>query len=413
MSPRAKDPAEVPKRAPRDKGDGGLYEVTDSRTGRTYWRAVVEFPRKPNGKRDRQTLTAPTKAAGKTKVAELLRRRERLRQGQDPRPELYSFGEFLETWLEAIEPPGTKIKPRTWEGYKAHVERHIVPALGHLPIIKLTAADIEGLYKRLLRLQPRPLSGSTVRRIHSTVHVALQYAWRKRRILEDNPADYADLPEKNAKPAMSWTVEELHRFIAVAQGDDLEALWMLAVSTGARQGELLGLRWRDVDLDGGNVHIRVKLRTVGPAQLEEPKSQAGKRDITIPEEVVESLRRHRVRQQAMRATAGLAWVENQERRGIPGDAIFTTESGNWLNSSTVTSRYFYRLTDRAGVRRIRFHDMRHTAGTLLREKGVTSTAIALMLGHSDASFTERTYIHRTDVMREQAAEQMRDIFRGS
>lgn len=421
MGRKPREPAvDKKKKAPRDKGDGGLYEVTDKRTGLTYWRGVVEFPRKPDGKRDRRTATGHTKDEAKAGIVELKKALARVERGEEAHPERIAAADLWQEWLEAIKPPKTRLKPRSWESYAAHVRLYLAPEFGSMPIVQITPAKLEALFGRLRQQGAKTykdghtqgLSERTIHRIHTTAHVALEWAWRKKRILSDNPADYVTLyPVEKFKP-VTLTEEQVYRLIEAIVTDPYEALWLSTAATGRRLGEMLGEQWRYVDLDNLEVHVVKKLRTVGTPELETPKSMAGHRVIPIPQEVADAYRRHLIRQQAQRAAAGPQWQGNQAARGIPEDTVFTTSTGNWLNAANVTNRYLKRMLIKAGLPDIRFQDLRVTLATLLRERKVTNKAISIILGHAHESTTASYYVQDTEVMRQQAGDEIRGIFGG-
>jgi integrase len=192
--------------------------------------------------------------------------------------------------------------------------------------------------------------------------------------------------------------EQARSFLKAVSGDPLEALYTVALAVGLRQGELLGLRWEDVDLDAGVLHIRHGLQRIeGKLRLVEPKSARARRTIVMPALVTESLRSHRVRQMEQRLLVGTEWEA--------GDFVFATAIGRPLTDSTVT-HMFQRHLARAGLPRQRFHDLRHACASLLLAQGVSPRVVMELLGHSQITLTLNTYSHVMPGLQAEAAARM-------
>jgi integrase len=199
----------------------------------------------------------------------------------------------------------------------------------------------------------------------------------------------------------TWTTDEARVFLRVAITDDLSALWLLALNSGIRRGELLALRWQDVDLDRGALAIRRTLtRGTGALTFGEPKSKAGRRSLALPAVCVDALRAHRVKQLETRLSFGSAWNDT--------DLIFERGDGSLLHPNTLLNAFF-RLTAAAGVPRIRFHDLRHTSATLMLANGEHPKIVQERLGHSDISMTLNRYSHVTMDMQRDAADRLAEL----
>ncbi len=189
--------------------------------------------------------------------------------------------------------------------------------------------------------------------------------------------------------------DEARAFLGAARGDDLEALYRLALSTGLRQGELLGLKWEDLNIDGAELRVNHALQRFGGAlHLVPPKTVRSRRSVPIPALAVETLRTHRARQRDARLLAGARWHET----GL----VFATKWGTPIEPTNAT-RSFKRLLARAGLRQIRFHDLRHSCATLLLVQGVSPRVVMEILGHSQISLTMNTYSHVIPALQREAA----------
>jgi integrase len=232
---------------------------------------------------------------------------------------------------------------------------------------------------------------------HNVLHRALDQAV-KWQLLARNPCDAVDAPREAAPETATWNANEARAFLAAAVGHDLVALFTLALHTGMRRGELLGLRWQDVDLDRGALAVR-RTMTRGQDGLAfgEPKSAAGRRALALPAPCVDALRSHRVRQLERRLQLGAAWQDT--------DLIFERGDGTLLHPNTVTYA-FQHVAAHAGVPRIRFHDLRHTAATLMLANGEHPKIVQERLGHADISMTLNRYSHVSMDMQRDAADRL-------
>jgi integrase len=191
--------------------------------------------------------------------------------------------------------------------------------------------------------------------------------------------------------------EQARILLEAAAGARLEALYVLAINTGMRQGELLALRWTDVDLNAGALHVRATLqRTREGFVFTEPKTTSSRRQVALTRAAVEALRSHHTRQAEERLHVGAAWEDD--------DLVFANEVGQPLDATAVLRRSFYPLLERSNLPRIRFHDLRHTAATLLLGQGVHPKIVSEMLGHSQIAITLDLYSHVTPTMQRQAVE---------
>jgi integrase len=308
-------------------------------------------------------------------------------------------GEYLERWLrDSVE---GNVRPRTLANYELQVRRHIKPALGEIQLKTVTPAHVQGLYRQKL---DSGLAPSSVRYIHAVLHRALKQALRWG-LVPRNVTEAVDLPKLVSEEVHALTPEEARVLLDAAKeaGDRLEALYVVAVTTGMRRGELLGLRWSDVDLgEGGAATLRVgrqlqRMRDGSGLRFVAPKGGKG-RTIRLPSRAVEALKAHRARQVEERLKAGPLYRDE----GL----VFATEVGTPLEPSNIDRRSFKPLLKKAGLPDIRFHDLRHTCATVLLSQGVNPKLVQELLGHADIRLTLGTYSHFLPSMGDQTANAM-------
>jgi integrase len=303
--------------------------------------------------------------------------------------------QYLRRWLEdAVRP---SVRPKTHATYVGYARCHLIPDLGRLPLAKLSPHDVQAMLNRKLAQGLSPRSGHHLRAI---LRRALSQAVRWGE-LPRNVAALVDPPQVPHHEARTLTPTEARHFLDAVSRDRLAALFAVALAVGLRQGEALGLRWEDVDLDGGQLAIRHALQRVGgKLQLVEPKTRLSRRTIALPAFAVAALRKHRASQLREQLWAGSKWEEH----GL----VFTSTIGTPLDGTNVTHR-LQRLLGEAGLPRLRFHDLRHTAATLLLTQGVHPRVVMDLLGHSQISLTMNTYSHVIPSLQRDAANQMEAV----
>jgi integrase len=248
------------------------------------------------------------------------------------------------------------------------------------------------------------LSPKSVKYLRGTLRAALNQAMRWG-LISKNAAALVVLPRPKRYEIKPLSPDEARRFLAAVAGDRLEALYSVALTMGLRQGEALGLRWQDVDLDMGYLRVSNQLQRLdGKLQLVDLKTDGSRRTIVMPAVIVEKLREHRKRQLEERSRAREAWASP--------DLVFTTPHGRPLDGSTVT-RYFHAHLARADLDQRRFHDLRHSCATLLLVQGVSPRVVMEILGHSDITMTMNTYAHVIPELRRDAAMRMDELIRDS
>lgn len=310
------------------------------------------------------------------------------------------LSEYLDRWLS--DSVANTVKATTFERYEQITRLHLKPALGRVKLKGITPTHVRGLYREKL---DGGISSRTVRYIHTTLHKALKQAVMDG-LIPRNATEAVKPPQPSREEMHPLTPEQAKHFLQTAHeaGDRLEALYVLAIHTGLRQGELLGLKWDDVDLEDGSLQVRRTLAITksGPV-FTAPKTAGSRRSVKLTSAAIEALRGHLKRQLAEMDKVGSLWD--------PGDAdglIFASETGTPLDRRTVTKLKFKPLLKRAGLPEIRFHDLRHTCATLLLTKNVNPKIVSEMLGYSTIAITLDTYSHVLPNMRDQAAKAMEE-----
>jgi integrase len=366
----------------RANSEGSISRRKD---GRWMARYTIETP---DGTK-RKTLYAKTRKEAADKLTEALAARNSGALTFDS--EDLTVGEYLDRWLESIR---DSVKPVSWENYERNIRLYLKPALGNVKLAKLTPGRIQALYDK----KRSTMSPASVKLIHAVLHKALKQAqmWR---LVRENVAEATVKPKVRAEEIRPLDTEQAKALLKAVAGDRHEALYTLALTTGARIGELLALRWTDLDTDAGILRIeRTRSAAKSGPRFTTPKGGKG-RSAHLTPRALEALRRHRISQNEERLKAGTSWADN--------DLIFPTRKGALMRPSTVTDDHFKRLLEGVGLpRSVRFHDLRHTAATLLLGRGVHPKLVQEILGHSSIAITLDRYSHWIPSMGEQTAAAM-------
>lgn len=326
-----------------------------------------------------------------------------------------TLGAFLvEEWLPAIK---NTVRPSTFGSYETVVIKHINPRLGSTKLQSLTVGALNAFYADLLEKGRADgkggLSPKSVRNVHVTLRKALGDAV-KWSVLVRNVAEFADPPrlrQSGDREMRTWTAQELRTYLDHIAQDRLFAVYYLAASTGMRRGEVLGVRWQDLDLDAGTLAVRQTLLTVDYAiQFGTPKTARGRRQIALDKGTLAVLRSWKKRQAEERLAIGAAYIERDEN-GNKYDLVFTRVEGGPVHPDFV-SQTFDRTVAKSGLPRIRLHDLRHTHATLALHAGVHPKVVSERLGHATVSFTLDVYSHAIKGLQEDAAERVAGLIFG-
>ena len=302
---------------------------------------------------------------------------------------------YLTNWLAGAE---GSVRPSTLEKYRRDLEHHVLPGLGTVPLVRLGPQHLQRKYGELIA---SGLSPTSVRHIHAALHRALGQAVRWG-VLTRNVADLVTLPQMSRTPWRVLNGAEVRQLIAAAATDRLEAVYVLACTSGMRRGEVLALRWRDVDLERGTLAVTGSLqRGSGGLTISEPKTARSRRLVALSTLAVDALRRRQALQVDERSLAGSMWEER--------DLVFTSAVGGPIEPGNLLRRSFWPLLERAGLPHVRFHDLRHTAATLMLGRGVHPKVASELLGHATVGITLDLYSHVSESMQREAARAMDDL----
>ncbi len=386
----ASTPSEAKSKKRRRKksvpGLGSVYPRKDGRWGADF---IVE----ETGKR--KTVYGRTAKEAAEKLQQALFEQKQGTFADGPKQKLETF---LNHWLEDVHKPTVRVS--SYKRYRIILDKHLIPYLGHIQIQKLTAQHVQSAYAKILKDGYKP---ATVRAIHAVLHKALGQAVRWH-LVGRNVCNEVSLPRVPKFEIHPLTKEQAQKLLDVARGDRFEAMLVLALLTGMRRGEILGLRWSDIDFESGTLHIRRSVNHItGYGFIEtEPKTAASIQVIPLPEVVIDVLRQHRLYQLEAQSQAGAKW---QER-----DLVFCNKIGGFFSLSQLYQQYRKLLSD-AGLPRLRFHDLRHSAATILLTLGIHPKVVQERLGHSKIAMTMDTYSHVLPTMQEEASERLDDLFR--
>ena len=368
----------------RGRGEGTVYQRKDGR-----WVAEITLE---DGKRKPLYGKTQAEAIGKRDKALLEQKQGILATG--PKQRLDSY---LERWLEEVCKPTVRLS--TYIKYRGILKNHLNPTLGHIQIQKLTAQQVQTLYARKVK---DGLSPKMVRLIHVVLREALKNA-KRWRIISYNVCEDVSLPRQTRKEIHPLTREQAHALLEAARGHRLETMLTLALTTGMRRGEILALRWSDISFEEKRLFVRRTVdRLSGHSFVEsEPKTQKGRRTITLPQFVLETLLQQRVHVDAAKEKAKTKWVDH--------DLVFPNGIGGFTDPVCL-GRWFKKLLKEAGLPGIRFHDLRHSAATILLSMGANPKVVQELLGHSSIVMTMDIYDHVLPLMQRDEMDKWDDLF---
>ena len=371
----------------RANGTGSIYRNGDR------WRVAIPYTDAVTGETRHKVLTAKTREQAEAMLVDNVRARD---AGMDLTS--VTLEVFLERWLKTQR---LRVRPSTAMAHESHVRLYLVPALGKIPVGKVSPNDVERMMARMIE---RGLSARTARHARTTLRKALGTAERDG-LVSRNPAASVELPRLRHREMTALTREETARLIATCvQADSVFGdVVIVSVTTGLRQGETLGLSWSDVTLEPDpSLEIRNSLARTheGGFELGETKTAQSRRHVDLSPDAAAAIHRQRLRQLESRLQAGTTWRET----GL----VFTDEVGQWLKGWNVTHA-FHGLSKHAGIRDCRFHDLRHTAATLWLQAGVGLKTVSEALGHTSIAITADVYGKVSPVQRRELADIMTSV----
>ncbi len=306
--------------------------------------------------------------------------------------------QFFNRWLEEVHKPTIRIS--TYTKYRNLLNRHIIPVIGRIQLNKLTVEHVQALYARKLQEGYKP---STIHATHELIHRGLDQAVRWKQVIE-NVSAHVSLPRVGKQEKLTLTTEQARKLLDTAKGHLLETLLTVALATGMRRGELLGLRWQDINFETMSLQV---CRTVGFGKgrkyvVNEPKTASGRRRIILPQFAVDALKQHRIQQLERRLQVGTAWVDR--------DLVFCDITGDYFPLSSL-EYMFQALLKKASLPHMPFHNLRHSAATILLTMGVHPKVVQELLGHSQISMTMDTYSHVLPSMQQDAMNKLNEAFK--
>ena len=376
----------------RANGDGSIRKRKDGR-----WEGRYVVGHDPvTGKMISRNVLGKTQAQVKEKLRTAIENSKRLDYTQTGK---YTVGQWMDEWFEAYAK--VKVRPSSHQTYKGYIENHIKPNIGDIPIEKLTSLQLQKFYRLLLtegrvpriesEKQPKGLSAKTVRNINQIISSALNLAIEQRLILT-NPADACALPKLEHREMKTLPVEQLTSFLREAKESGVFEMYYIELATGLRRGELLGLKWSDIDLEHGSLRVQRQIARIDGEIVEAPlKTKNAYRTLPLSADAIDVLK-------------------TQKKKCGNSQYVFPSPTGGPISPDSVL-HMLHRVLKRAGLPKVRFHDLRHTFATLALQNGVDIKTVSGMLGHFSAGFTLDTYAHVTTAAQKEAANTMGGVLR--
>ena len=378
----------------RANGEGSIRKRSDGR-----WEGRYTAGRNPEtGKPIYKNVLGKTQAEVKTKLKAAIEDSANL---DVLKAEQYTTGQWMDVWFENCAK--IKVRPSSHQTYRGYIDNHIKPNIGDVPLSKLSSLHLQKLYKKLLaggrvdrieaKGQPKGLSAKTVRNINQVISSAMDFA-KDQKLISSNPTDGCALPKLEHKEMKTLPVEQLTSFLREAKESGVFELYYIELVTGLRRGELLGLKWEDIDLTQGSLRVQRQVARINGEIIEAPlKTKNAYRTLPLSANAVGVLR-------------------EQKKRSGNSPYVFPSPTGGPISPDSVL-HMLHRVLKRAGLSKVRFHDLRHTFATLALQNGVDIKTVSGMLGHYSAGFTLDTYTHVTTSAKKEAANTMGSILSGA
>ncbi len=373
----------------RSNGEGNIRKRKDGRWEGRYTAGINP----ENGKQIFKNVLGKTQAEVKEKLKKALADSQRLdlaKQGK------YTIGTWMDAWFENVAK--IKVRPSSHQTYRGYIDNHIKPNIGNIPLEKLTTMELQKLYRKLLtsgrverieaKEQPKGLSAKTVRNINQVISSAMDLVVEQKIIL-GNSTSACSLPRVEHKEMQTISAEQLQDFLEEAKRSGGYEMYYIDLSTGLRRGELLGLKWEDIDMQQGIIRIWRQVSRIDGKIVEATlKTKNSYRAVTISPQAIEVLK--------------------EQKEKTNDEYVFPSPNGGPISPDSVNNM-LKRVLERAGIPKVRFHDLRHTFATLALQNGVDIKTVSGMLGHFSAGFTLDTYAHMTTAAQKEAAQTMGNV----
>lgn len=379
-------------------GEGSIRKRTNGR-----WEARITTGYNPQtGKQVQKSIYGKTREEVARKLTAI---RSSLDEGTYVEPSKMRTGEWVQKWMNDYAK--LVLKDSTFETYMFLIKTHILPGIGDIPLDKLKTGELQQFYNDRYRkgkvikhgdkITFEPLSVSTVKHIHNVVHRALNQAVREG-LIRTNPDDACYMPKEERPKVSTLPLDGISELLEEAAKGKHYLLLYLDLCTGLRRGEILGLKWGDIDFETGLLTVKRQLTRIdGELQFSSLKTQNSSRSIKIPDSALGLLKQYQIAQEGQKEQMDNMWEDN--------DLVFCNEKGGPLDPSGIY-HYFKRLFKRANAEGNRFHDIRHTFATIALQTGVDVKTIQESLGHYSAAFTLQVYGHVTKEMQKTAADKI-------
>ncbi len=312
----------------------------------------------------------------------------------------HTVGQWMDVWYENYAK--IKVRPSSHKTHKGYIENHIKPSIGKIPLSKLTTLEVQALYRKLLtsgrvertgsKRQPKGLSAKTVRNINQVISSAMELA-KSQKLILSNPTNGCALPKVEHQEMRTLTADQLAAFFREAKNSGVFEMYYLELATGLRRGELLGLKWDDINLEAGVIQIKRQVARINGEVVEAPlKTKNSYRTLSIGADAIEILR------------------EKQSK--VTSEYVFPSSNGGPISPDSVL-HMLHRVLKRAGLPPLRFHNLRHTFSTLALQNGVDIKMVSGMLGHYSTGFILDTYAHVTTAAQKETAKMMGSLLGNS
>ena len=376
----------------RSNGEGNIRKRKDGR-----WEGRYTAGHDPvTGKQVFKNVLGKSQAEVREKLKKALEQNQKIDFNRTGK---YTVEQWMEEWFENV--CKIKVRPSSHQTYRGYIDHRIAPNIGKIPLERLSTMDLQKLYRKLMSKgrverieaehQPKGLSAKTVRNINQVISSAMDFAVAQK-IITENPCKNVSLPKSEHKEMQTIPADQLQAFLTEAKATGIYEMYYIELATGLRRGELLGLKWQDIDWKNGIIKVRRQVARVDGEIVEAPlKAKNSYRSVSISPQAIEVLK--------------------QQKAKINGQYVFPSPNGGPISPDSVNNM-LKRVLERAGIPKVRFHDLRHTAASTMIANGVDLVTTAAELGHANANTTATIYAHQIAIARATAADVRAGVFAG-